>query len=183
MAEECHHHHHEEAVETKDRGLFDFIGKKEEEKKPNEEEDVIASELEKVHLSEPEKEEEEKHGLAEKLHRSDSSSSSSSDEEFKGEGAEKEEEKEGFKGKDDGEDIRREKEEKHEEECTSIPIEIDQPEEKKGFLQRIKEKLPGQYKKTEEATLPASECEGEPKEKKGIFGEDQREAPWVPPQD
>lgn len=54
--------------EVKDRGLFDFIHKKEEEK-PQEE--VIASELEKVHVSEPEHKEEEK------LHRSNSSSSSS----------------------------------------------------------------------------------------------------------
>lgn len=92
MAEEYHNkpsHEYETTVgvdrqeeETKDRGLFDFLGKKEEEK-PQEE--VIATEFEKVTVSEPEpkveeyKEEEKdekKHGLLEKLHRSNSSSSS-----------------------------------------------------------------------------------------------------------
>lgn len=74
----------DQGVEAKDRGLFDFLGKKEEEK-PKEE--VIASEFgEKVKVSETEhkpeehKEEEEKekkHGsLLEKLHRTGSSSSS-----------------------------------------------------------------------------------------------------------
>lgn len=74
----------EGSVESKDRGLFDFLGKKEE-KKP--EEEVIASELDqKVHVSEqplPPKveetkveEEEKKPSLLEKLHRSGSSSSS-----------------------------------------------------------------------------------------------------------
>lgn len=71
------------ATEVTDRGLFDFLGKKKDETKP--EETAIASEFEqKVHVSEPapevkhEKEEEEKkhHSLLEKLHRSDSSSSS-----------------------------------------------------------------------------------------------------------
>lgn len=72
----------ESAVEATDRGLFDFMGKKEkeEEKKPHQEGEAIATEFDqKVHVSEPEhKEEEKKHGgLLEKLHRSDSSSSSS----------------------------------------------------------------------------------------------------------
>lgn len=75
--------HGPEGVEhTTDRGLFDFLGKKDAEKKPTEEE-VMASEFDKVKVSEPEpkveecKEEEKKHTtLREKLHRSDSSSSS-----------------------------------------------------------------------------------------------------------
>lgn len=52
----------------------------------------------------------------------------------------------------------KEKKEKHEED-TSVPIEkyeeeaVAQPEEKKGFLDKIKEKLPGQHKKTEEAVV------------------------------
>ena len=86
--EEEHHHSkthecettvvaEEAAVETKDRGIFDFLGKKEEEK-PQEE--VIVTDFEKVTISEPEpkveEEEEKKHGLLEKLHRSDSSSRS-----------------------------------------------------------------------------------------------------------
>lgn len=92
MAEENKSHEYETkvgeesgAVETKDRGLFDFLGKKEEEK-PQEE--VIGTEFEeKLHVSEPEtkveeehkkkEEEEKKPTLFEKLHRSGSSSSSS----------------------------------------------------------------------------------------------------------
>ncbi|KAE8704478.1 hypothetical protein F3Y22_tig00110450pilonHSYRG00264 [Hibiscus syriacus] len=65
----------EEEVESKDRGLFDFMGKKEEEK-PQEE--VLVTEFDKVKIEEskPEKEGEDKkkHGLLKKLHRSDSSS-------------------------------------------------------------------------------------------------------------
>lgn len=68
------------SVESSDRGLFGYGGKKEEEKY---EETVIAAEFEeKVQVCEEEKkedykEEEKKHeGLLEKLHRSDSSSSS-----------------------------------------------------------------------------------------------------------
>lgn len=59
-------------VEATDRGLFGFGGKKEEEKKTQEQ--VISTEFEeKVQVSEPE----HKHGgLVEKLHRSGSSSSS-----------------------------------------------------------------------------------------------------------
>lgn len=74
-------------VEIKDRGVFDFLGKKKEEEKPQDQE-VIVTEFEKVKVSdhEPEtkveekKEEEDgekkKHSLLEKLHRSNSSSSS-----------------------------------------------------------------------------------------------------------
>lgn len=68
------------AVEASDRGLFDFGGKKEEEKKC--EEEVIFPEFEeKVQVCEPKVDvEEKKHeGLLEKLHRSNSSSSSVSD--------------------------------------------------------------------------------------------------------
>lgn len=69
-------------VETKDRGLFDFLGKKEEEKHKKPQEEVIVTEFEKVKVTEPEpetkecREEEKKPGLLEKLHRSSSSSSS-----------------------------------------------------------------------------------------------------------
>uniref|UniRef100_A0A5B7A250 Putative phosphoprotein ECPP44-like n=1 Tax=Davidia involucrata TaxID=16924 RepID=A0A5B7A250_DAVIN len=64
----------------------------------------------------------------------------------------------------------------HAEAMTQAPV-----EEKKGFLEKIKEKLPGQHKKTEEVyptpTPPPVECaatevpvhEGSPKEKKGIL--------------
>lgn len=63
----------------------------------------------------------------------------------------------------------------------SLKVEGASEEEKKGFLEKIKEKLPGHHKKSEEATAPAAECashgtkehetEGhEGKEKKGILG-------------
>lgn len=42
---------------------------------------------------------------------------------------------------------------------------ITKPEEKKGFIEKIKEKLPGGHKKEEEEHAD----EGEHKEKKGIF--------------
>lgn len=85
MAEEHHHHKTHECepavegtVETQDRGIFDFLGKKEEEKV--QEEVIVAEFEEKVQVSEPcesvEEPKEEKHGFLEKLHRSDSSSSS-----------------------------------------------------------------------------------------------------------
>lgn len=70
MADE-HQHHHVPAVveeEVKDRGLFDFGGKKDEEK--------VVEELEKVKIEEGACEEEKKPSLLEKLHRSGSSSSS-----------------------------------------------------------------------------------------------------------
>lgn len=66
--------------EVTDRGLFDFLGKKKEETKP---EGTIDSEFEqKVQISEPapeikhEEDKEKKPSLLEKLHRNDSSSSS-----------------------------------------------------------------------------------------------------------
>lgn len=71
-------------VEIKDRGVFDFLGKKKEEATPQEE--AIVTEFEKVKVSEePEtklekkkesEEGEKKHGLLDKLHRANSSSSS-----------------------------------------------------------------------------------------------------------
>ncbi|PON90421.1 Dehydrin [Trema orientale] len=193
----------EGSVESKDRGLFDFLGKKDEEKKPQEE--VISTEFgEKVKVSEEEpkhkvEEEEKKPSLLEKLHRSDSSSSSSSDEE-EGEGEEKKKKKKEKKGlkekikeKISGEGKEEEKKEEHHHSHaadTSVPIEHEvvhsseplHPEEKKGFLEKIKEKLPGgQHKKPEEAVPPpapapahheyseASHEGGEAKEKKGIL--------------
>lgn len=81
MAEEAPTHEYKEEVESTYRGLFDFIGKKEEDKKPQEE--VLVSEFDqKVQICEPvhetkveECEHEEKTlSLLEKLHRSDNSS-------------------------------------------------------------------------------------------------------------
>lgn len=234
-----------EDVEVKDRGLFSFLGKKEEEK-PQEE--VMTAEFEKVSVSEPikieePKEEEKKHTtLAEKLHRSNSSSSSSSDEE-EGEDGEKRKKKKGLKEKIK-EKISGDKEEEKFEDSTDVPVEVyhkptehpppayeeqvihhspvaqpirheeakpdhfehhpavekyeepsvppvepPMPEEKKGFLDKIKDKLPG-HKKTEDATLSppttpvpaapvAEECD--PKEKKGIFDKIKEKIPGYHP--
>ncbi|KAK9063963.1 hypothetical protein SSX86_017835 [Deinandra increscens subsp. villosa] len=186
--------------EQSDRGLFDFMGKKDEEKKC--EDAVISSEFEeKVQVSEPEpKAEEKKESLLDKLHRSDSSSSSSSDEECE-DGEKKKKKKKPLKEtiKEKIEDFKEKKEEKKAEKSeadTCVPIEkyeevvvptpevvhptpTPAPEEKKGFMEKIKEKLPGGHKKAEEEHVAAPpppppaaavyEEEGEPKEKKGIF--------------
>lgn len=91
MAEENKNHEYEtkvgeqgSEVETKDRGLFDFMKKKEEEKKSQEQEGFSTDFNEKVKISEGEekkhkeehKEEEKKGSLLEKFHREDSNSSS-----------------------------------------------------------------------------------------------------------
>lgn len=65
----------EEQVEVSDRSLLDFLGKKKEEEKSQEE--VLVTGVEKLNVEETEKKEEKKEGLLEKLHRSHSSSSSS----------------------------------------------------------------------------------------------------------
>ncbi|CAA2954643.1 phospho ECPP44-like [Olea europaea subsp. europaea] len=174
-------------VEGTDRGLFDFMGKKDEEKKC--EEEVIAPHFEeKVQVSEPEckkeeKEEEKKHeSLREKLQRS--SSSSSDEEEVEGGGEKKKKKnkglKEKIKEKVSGDDKEEEKIEKYEfepvEKCDEIPVH--EESEKKGFLEKIKEKLPGGEKKEVDVEVhpppyPAAvECatpEGEAKEKKGFL--------------
>ncbi|GAA0144487.1 hypothetical protein LIER_04920 [Lithospermum erythrorhizon] len=104
-------------VESQDRGLFDFMGKKVEEKKP--EEETISHEFEhKVHVTEPEhkveeehKEEEKHEGLIQKLTRSDSNSSSSSEEEVEenGEKKKKKKLKDKIKEKISGDDKEEEK--------------------------------------------------------------------------
>nr|QMX78313.1 DHN1 [Medicago sativa]UUZ30945.1 salt tolerant protein [Medicago sativa] len=142
-------------TEIKDRGVFDFLGgKKKDEEHIKPQEDAVATDFShKVTLYEApsetkveEKEEgEKKHtSLLEKLHRSDSSSSSSSEEEVDGERRKK-----------------KKKEKKEKKEDTSVPVEkvdvVDgttaSTEEKKGFLDKIKEKLPG-HKKTDDVTTP-----------------------------
>lgn len=59
------------------------------------------------------------------------------------------------------------------EKCNEENAEAASPGEKKGFLEKIKEKLPGQHKKDGEnvQTLPASDhsADGNTKEKKGIM--------------
>nr|CAH59415.1 dehydrin 1 [Plantago major] len=190
------------AVEASDRGLFGF-GKKDEEKKC--EEEVIATEFdEKVKVCEEEKVEEPKHeSLLQKLHRSDSSSSSSSEEEYiddNGEKKKKKKLKDKIKEKISGD---KKEEEKAEVKCedTVVPIEKcdDVPEaEKKGLLEKIKDKLPGGNKKTEEVvappppvteTQPLAECYGEPaaapvepeKEKKGFLEKIKEKIPGYHP--
>nr|AEB77936.1 dehydrin [Salvia officinalis] len=201
-------------VESTDRGLFGFGKKKEEEKC---EETTIASEFEKkVQVCEPEekrehhapvtvpapvplpvKEEEKHESLIGKLSRSDSSSSSSSEEEVEGENGEKikRKKKKGLKEKILGD--KKEEEKK----CvdTSAPVEkyddvvtAPEQEEKKGFLDKIKDKLPG-GKKTEEVAAPppppapvavdhgpiTPEAEG--KEKKGFLDKIKEKLPGYHP--
>ncbi|KAE8680376.1 Phosphoprotein ECPP44 [Hibiscus syriacus] len=142
-------------VESKDRGIFDFLGKKEEEKAETQPE-TMATEFEKVKIEETKAEEghkgdEKKPSLLEKLHRSDSSSSSSSDEE-EGEGGEKKKQKEkkGFKEK-----IKEKIGGEKKEDDTAVPVEkCDSETPEKGFMEKIKEKLPVQHKKDEEVTAP-----------------------------
>jgi len=112
------------SVETTDRGLFDFMKKKEEQKP--QEETIVAEFQEKVQVSEPEPkhEEEKKHGgILEKLHRSDSSSSSSSSDE-----EDDEEKKKRKKEKKEKKGLKEKLKEKlpghkNDEEDTNIPIE------------------------------------------------------------
>lgn len=99
------------------------------------------------------------------------------------------------------EDKEKEKKEEEKYEDTHVPVEVvhtEQPltEEKKGFLEKIKEKLPGHSKKPEEVPPPPppppAECtptfteappchEGETKEKKGIFEKIKEKLPGYHP--
>ncbi|CAN6999197.1 unnamed protein product [Brassica oleracea var. botrytis] len=161
----------ESSAEVTDRGLFDFLGKKKEETKP---EETIDSEFEhKVHISEPvvpevkHEKEEKKHSLLEKLHRSDSSSSSSSEEEG-----------------EDGEKRKKKKDKKKT--ATTAEGEVKTEEEKKGFMDKLKEKLPGHGKKPEDASPAAPVVappveEAHPAEKKGILEKIKEKLPGYHP--
>ncbi|CAN7041297.1 hypothetical protein BRARA_B02255 [Brassica rapa] len=161
----------ESSAEVTDRGLFDFLGKKKEETKP---EETIDSQFEhKVHISEPvvpevkHEEEEKKHSLLEKLHRSDSSSSSSSEEEG-----------------EDGEKRKKKKDKKKT--ATTAEGEVKTEEEKKGFMDKLKEKLPGHGKKPEDASPAAPVVappveEAHPAEKKGILEKIKEKLPGYHP--
>ncbi|KAF3573536.1 hypothetical protein F2Q69_00062578 [Brassica cretica] len=161
----------EASAEVTDRGLFGFLGKKREETKP---EETIDSEFEhKVHTSEPvvpevkHEEEEKKHSLLEKLHRSDSSSSSSSEEEG-----------------EDGEKRKKKKDKKKT--ATTAEGEVKTEEEKKGFMDKLKEKLPGHGKKPEDASPAAPVVappveEAHPAEKKGILEKIKEKLPGYHP--
>ncbi|CAF1912197.1 hypothetical protein HID58_047536 [Brassica napus] len=161
----------ESSAEVTDRGLFDFLGKKKEETKP---EETIDSEFEhKVHISEPvvpevkHEKEEKKHSLLEKLHRSDSSFSSSSEEEG-----------------EDGEKRKKKKDKKKT--ATTAEGEVKTEEEKKGFMDKLKEKLPGHGKKPEDASPAAPVVappveEAHPAEKKGILEKIKEKLPGYHP--
>lgn len=207
MADERNNYEAPATVESTDRGLFDFMKKKDDDVHKAPESEGVTSGIEKVHVSEPEcrKEEEEvKHGsLLEKLQRSDSSSSSSDeegdDEEKKRKRKEKKEKKAGLKEK-----IQEKlggghhKDDEYHHGDTNVPIEkvhveevvYSEPsytapaapdhyhqgeEEKKGgFLDKIKDKLPGQNKNKAEdhevaAPVVAEPCVEEEKEKKGFL--------------
>lgn len=91
-------------------------------------------------------------------------------------------------------------EQKHEDVDTVVPVEVVEQEtphsdEKKGFLDKIKEKLPGHHKKTEEVQSPppppppavevttaeAPSHEGETKEKKGLLEKIKEKLPGYHP--
>lgn len=143
-------------TETTDRSLLDFMKKDDQD-----ESKVITTEFDdKIHVSKPEPElkpksedckveDEEKvtkPGLLQKLHRSGSKSSSSSDEEVE-EGGEIKKKKKGLKEKI--------AEKIHKDEDTSVPVQVAEPEENKGLLDKIKDKLPVSGHKVEEETVAA----------------------------
>nr|AGZ86543.1 dehydrin [Atriplex halimus] len=167
-------------VESTDRGMFDFMKKKDDAEghKPSYEADTVTSGMEKVHVSEPV--EEKKHEtLVQKFHRSDNNSSSSSsdeegdDEEKKKRKKEKKEKKQGMKEKIQEKFGGHKEEHDHE---TNVPIEKihvqdhvysepsypapatldhhphhkEEEEKKGGFLGKIKDKLPGHKDKADE---------------------------------
>jgi hypothetical protein len=165
------------APEVTDRGLFDFLGKKkDEETKP--EGTTLESDFEhQVKISEPapevkhEEEEEKKPSLLEKLHRSDSSSSSSSEEEGS-----------------DGEKRKKKKKDKKKTDITTGEGEVKTDEEKKGFMEKLKEKLPGHGKKPEDGSpavappvVVAPVEEAHPAEKKGILEKIKEKLPGYHP--
>ncbi|KAK8512598.1 hypothetical protein V6N13_082864 [Hibiscus sabdariffa] len=135
------------AVESKDRGMFDFLGKKEEEQ-PKPQQEAIATEFENFKIEESKAEDgyregEKKNSLLEKLHRSHSSSSSSSDEE-EGESGEKKKKKKNKDKKGLKEKIEEKIGGDKKADDTAVPVEkSDEQPEKKGLIDKIKEKLPG----------------------------------------
>ncbi|KAK1324254.1 Dehydrin ERD14 [Acorus calamus] len=187
--------------EVKDRGMFDFMKKKKDEEGKCEEE-VLVSEFEKVKVEEGEEKKHESLGEKLHRSGSSSSSSSDEEEVLEGETKEKKKKKglkEKIKEKISGEDKAGEDDKKDEvvyEDCkTSVPAiatsdntttaEVVKSEEsvtetalspggeKKGFLEKIKDKLPGGTKKAEEAPVESSQAAvvvvQEEEEKKGFL--------------
>ncbi|KAK1370393.1 25 kDa protein dehydrin [Heracleum sosnowskyi] len=161
--------------ETTGCGMFDFLQKKD--GKPQD--DAVMIHTEKVQESELEEMKEvQEHSLAEGIHHTRKSSSSSSDEE----GRERKKKKKGLKEKikdkvtnGNEEDTEHKNAPKFVEECNEEGnAEALQPEEKKGFIEKIKEILPGQYKNADEGAMKPksnSEADGrsETMEKKGFM--------------
>ncbi|XP_057498288.1 phosphoprotein ECPP44-like [Actinidia eriantha] len=120
------------------------------------------------------------HRSVDDVHRGCGCNTSSDEEEGEG-GEKKKKKKKGLKEK--------------KEEDTSVPIEkCEEPaivEEKKGFLDKIKDKLPGHSKKAEEvsppsppamvAVSPSAAEEGEVKEKKGFLDKIKEKLPGYHP--
>ncbi|ESQ34755.1 hypothetical protein EUTSA_v10008706mg [Eutrema salsugineum] len=161
-----------ETPEVKDRGVFDFLGQKKEEVKPQETTTKVDDEaMENKHTlleelqEKTEEDKQNKPSVIEKLHGSNSSSSSSDEEgEKKKKTYEGEEEKKGVM-----ENIKEKlpghgnKAEDHD-----VPVVTTMPathssdhvvehhqteEEKKGMTEKIKEKLPGHSKKPEDSQV------------------------------
>ncbi|KAK9112550.1 hypothetical protein Scep_020069 [Stephania cephalantha] len=138
--------------QVKERGIFDVLGgKKEEEQKLGHDHQVIVTDFENTYLwSDEGVKEGEKPNSTEKLHRSHSTSSTSSSDEEEGEGGDKSKKKEKKKAGifKDAVDVHRD-EYNIEDDRTAMngaPA-GDHSEEKKGFIEKIKEKLPGAHHK------------------------------------
>ncbi|CAN4107307.1 unnamed protein product [Withania somnifera] len=153
------------APEITDRGcgLFNFIGKEVEDKAHNNT---------PANVVEPK---EEKHSLMEKLHRTHSNSSSSSDDEETVEGGtgEKKRKKKGLK-----ENVSGDHDQQEIDNCPAPNegLATHDEDKKSGFMDKIKEKLPGFHNKTDQevaVNAPTSLDEqvhgGETKEKKGFL--------------
>ncbi|XP_077220898.1 uncharacterized protein LOC143854692 [Tasmannia lanceolata] len=164
MAEEHQHQHREGETcesEVKDRGLLGFLGKKKENEKPQEE--GLVTEFEKVQATDETYEEEdnfeeERPSAFEKLHPSQNGSSSSDEEEVVEGEKVKKQKKKVLKEMMDNDRAKEEEtnfEFEHEKD-TPVPIEKveeihpDAPDQKKGFLDKIKDILPGHTKKTDD---------------------------------
>ncbi|KAK3424999.1 hypothetical protein EUGRSUZ_F01726 [Eucalyptus grandis] len=167
----------EGTMETRDRWLFDFMGKKKEEEGETKQEEVMAAEfqekvkVEECVVEEEDKEKEKKHGHLKELYRSIIGSSSLSI--ISSSSSHKED--------------------------TTVPMEkCDEPgvpaDEKKGFLDMRKEKLPGGHKEADEVSSPPpppppAECapveppcqDGSPKEKKGLLEKIKEKLPGYHP--
>ncbi|KAL9417445.1 hypothetical protein AB3S75_040433 [Citrus x aurantiifolia] len=156
--------HQQQGNEARGCGMFDFLKNKNEETSH----DAAMVDVETK---------EGKPTFVEKLQEAHSDSSSSSEEEIEGADGEKKKRKKnkGLKEKIQ-QKISSGKEENAVEKNDEIAsAEATHLEEKKGFLEKIKDKLPGQHKKAEEGAAGAGCCpnehlaEGDEKEKKGIL--------------